>query len=86
MKTIETNAVVNTTGTLIIQLQTDISAGTHPVVLVINPQEQLSKHAESLRFEGTIRKPPTFNWEDGLSELKSEYNGVSLQKKSLEWR
>jgi len=32
------------------------------------------------------KKPPTFNWEGGLSELKSEYDGVSLQKKSLEWR
>ncbi len=29
---------------------------------------------------------PTFNWEGGLSELKSEYDSVSLQKKSLEWR
>jgi hypothetical protein len=32
------------------------------------------------------KAPPTFNWEGGLSELKSEYDGVSLQKKSLEWR
>ncbi|MCK5719483.1 MAG: DUF2281 domain-containing protein [Thiomargarita sp.] len=29
---------------------------------------------------------PTFNWEGGLSEIKSEYDSVSLQKKSLEWR
>jgi len=32
------------------------------------------------------KTPPTFNWEGGLSELKSEYDSVSLQKKSLEWR
>jgi hypothetical protein len=32
------------------------------------------------------KTPPTFNWEGGLSELNQEYNGVSLQKKSLEWR
>ena len=32
------------------------------------------------------KTPPTFSWEGGLSELKSEHNGVSLQKKSLEWR
>jgi hypothetical protein len=31
------------------------------------------------------KTPPTFNWEGGLSELKSEYESVSLQKKSLEW-
>lgn len=31
-------------------------------------------------------QPPTFNWEGGLSELKSKYDSVSLQKKLLEWR
>jgi hypothetical protein len=34
----------------------------------------------------TPKTPPSFNWEGGLSDLKSEYDGVSLQKKSLEWR
>jgi hypothetical protein len=31
-------------------------------------------------------KPLKFEWEGGLSMLKQGYNGVSLQKKALEWR
>ena len=41
----------------------------------------LSQHVQN-----RPKELPTFNWEGGLSELKSEYDGVSLQKKSLEWR
>ena len=41
----------------------------------------LNQHIQNLP-----KTPPTFNWEGGLSELKSEYDSVSLQKKSLEWR
>jgi hypothetical protein len=41
----------------------------------------LNQHAQH-----TTKAPPTFNWAGGLSDMKSEYDGVSLQKKSLEWR
>jgi len=44
----------------------------------------LSQHVHTV--EESPKTPPTFNWEGGLSELKSEYDGVSLQKKSLEKR
>ncbi len=32
------------------------------------------------------KQPLHFKWEGGLAALKQEYNGVSLQKKALEWR
>ncbi|RKZ91038.1 MAG: DUF2281 domain-containing protein [Candidatus Parabeggiatoa sp. nov. 1] len=41
----------------------------------------LSQHVQA-----PSKTTPTFNWEGGLSELKSEYDSVSLQKQSLEWR
>ncbi|QTA79400.1 DUF2281 [Desulfonema limicola] len=32
------------------------------------------------------KSKPDFKWEGGISELKTKYSSVSLQKKSLEWR
>ena len=68
MKTIETNAVVTRTGTLVIQLQTDIPPGTHPVVLVINPQSPPKKPAKPLKFGryavGLVDNDFTFRRED----------------------
>lgn len=29
---------------------------------------------------------PSFNWSGGLSELKSEFTSIELQKKASEWR
>jgi len=40
MNTIETNAVISQTGRLLIQLQTDISPGKYPVILVIKNSPQ----------------------------------------------
>lgn len=69
MKTIETNAVVTATGTLVIQLQTDIPPGTHPVVLVINPQDnQHNQRTQSFQFGryavGLVDNDFTFRRED----------------------
>jgi len=50
MKTIETNAVISQTGRLLIQLQTDISPGKYPVILVIKKQPTTHHHAKSLKF------------------------------------
>ena len=35
---------------------------------------------------GSKAKKFTFDWEDGLSDIKDEFTSVDLQHKSLEWR
>lgn len=35
---------------------------------------------------GAEVKKFTFDWEDGLSDIKDEFTSVDLQHKSLEWR
>jgi hypothetical protein len=68
MKTFETQAVVSATGAMMIQLQTNIPQGIHPVVLVINPQPNPSKRTPSLKFGryavGLINNDFTFRRED----------------------
>jgi hypothetical protein len=68
MKTFETQAVVSATGAMMIQLQTNIPQGIHPVVLVINPQPNSSKRMPPLKFGryavGLINNDFTFRRED----------------------
>lgn len=66
----------------------------HEITLKINRlpiyvQHELIDYVDFLlgKYERKIPpKPLKFEWEGGLSMLKQEYNGVSLQKKALEWR
>jgi len=66
----------------------------HEITLKINKLPiyvipELSDYVDFLlgKYEKkTPLKPLKFEWEGGLSALKQEYNGVSLQKKALEWR
>lgn len=64
----------------------EVKARELPEYLKIQVLDFMEFLSKKYKTGGVEAKKFTFDWEDGLSDLKDEFTSVDLQHKSLEWR